>query len=134
LLACLGEQCLEVRHAEAVEVAHGGDRIRDALTGHGVAGGVDLLSAAAHEALGAAQVAEQIGVEQLYEQAVQFRVDEARLREQLLRRRLVVRLRCRREVGVDLDAPAIAIAAAGMNGEALEFEEDLDLVLRQFDA
>ena len=134
LFACLIEQCLEVRHAEAVVAAHAGDRRGDALAGEFVPALVDLFGAAAHEALATADVAVDIRIEQLHEQLIQFGVDEARLREQLLRCRLVVRLGGRREVRIDLDAPAVAMAAARMDRQALEPQEDLDLVLGDLDA
>jgi hypothetical protein len=68
------------------------------------------------------------------EQPMQFGVDEARLRQQPLRRGFVVRLRGRREVRIDLDAPAIAVAAARMDRQAFEVQEDLDVVLGELDA
>jgi hypothetical protein len=37
-------------------------------------------------------------------------------------------------VGVDLDAPAVAVAAARMDGNAFEPQEDLDLILSDLDA
>ena len=75
-----------------------------------------------------------VGVEQLHEQPVEFRVDEARLRQQFLRRRLVVGLRVRWEVRVDLDAPTDFLSAARMDRQAFELQEDLDLVLGDLDA
>src|SRR5207248_8437339 len=61
-------------------------------------------------------------------------MDEPRLGEQFLRGRLVVRLGGRREVRIDEDALAVAMAAARMDREAFEAEEELDLVLGDLDA
>src|SRR5260221_3573362 len=133
LLARLREQILEVRHPVAVIAAHGGDGGADADTGGLVPGGVDLLGASAHEALGTAQVAVDFGVEQLDEQHVQIRVDEPRLRQELLRRRLVVGHGVRWEVLVDLDASAFFVPTARVDRKALEMEEDFDLVLGDLD-
>jgi ABC-type transporter MlaC component len=49
------------------------------------AGAVDLLAGAADQALDATQVAVDVGVEQLEEQRVQIRMDEAGLRRLYLR-------------------------------------------------
>jgi hypothetical protein len=47
-------------------------------------------------------------------------MDEPGLRQQSLWRRLVIRLRRRREMRVDLDAPTIAVATALMDGQTFE--------------
>lgn len=63
---------------------------------------------------------------------MQIRVDEAGLREELLRGGLVVGLRGRREVRIDLDPPAILVPATRMHGQPLELEEDLHVMLVSF--
>ena len=55
-------------------------------------------------------------------------MDEARLRQELLRRRLVEGDRVRGEVFEDLD-PLPFLAAPRMDRQALEIQEDLDTVL-----
>jgi hypothetical protein len=96
--------------------------------------GVLISFVHARRSPGAAQMSVDVGVEQLDEQAIEIRVDEARLRQQLLRRRLVVGHGVRREVLVDLDAPAVFVTAARMDRQALEIQEDLDLVLGDLDS
>ena len=61
-------------------------------------------------------------------------MDEARLREQLLGCGLVVRLRVRREVRVDPDSPPIAMTRTGMDGQTLELQEDLHVMLGELGA
>lgn len=112
----------------------GGDRRGDASVRNFVSGCVDFLGAAADEALGPAQVAIDVGIEQLDEQPIQFRMDEPGLRQQSLGRRLVIRLRLRRELRIDLDAAVIAVTTAWMDGQTFEIQEDLDVVLRELDA
>ena len=63
---------------------------------------------------------EDIGVEQFDQQSIEFGVDKSRLRQQALRRRFVIGDGVRREVRIDLDAPAILVTAARMDREALE--------------
>src|SRR6185312_14130381 len=60
-------------------------------------------------------------------------MDEARLRQELLRGRFIVGHAVRREVIVDLDAPTFLVPTARVDGQALEIEEDLHLVLGDFD-
>ena len=60
-------------------------------------------------------------------------MDEARLREELLRRGLIIGLRGQREVRIDKDAFAIAMTAARMDRQALEVQEDLDVVFGDLD-
>ena len=132
-LARLGEQRLEVRHADFVEAAHGGDGGEDALTGHLAAGRIDLFGAAADQSLCAAQVPVNINVEHVDQQAVEFGMDEARLREQLLWCCLAIGLAGRWEVRVVEDASAITVATAGMDRQALEIQEDLDMAFGELD-
>ena len=61
-------------------------------------------------------------------------MDKARLRQKPLRRRLVVGIGVRREVLLDLDPLAAFHATAGMDREALQVQEDLDLVLGKLDS
>ncbi len=75
-----------------------------------------------------------VGVEQLEEQRVQIRMDKARLRQQFLRRRLVEGDRVRREVLEDLDPLADFLPAPRMDRQALEIQEDLDMVLGELDS
>src|SRR5690606_28867536 len=95
---------------------------------------LDLLRAAAHQALGATQVRVHIDIEQLDKELMQIRMDEARLREESLGRGLVVGLSVRGEVRRMTDAPPIAMAAARMHSEALEIQEQLHLRLGQLHA
>lgn len=84
---------------------------------------INLLGTAAQQPLRAAQVAVDIGVEHVHQQAVQLGMDEARLRQQLLRCRLVVRLAYGREVCVVEDAPPITTTAARMDRQTLGFRK-----------
>src|SRR5208283_5396492 len=68
------------------------------------------------------------------EQSVQIRMDEARLRQQFLRRPLVEGHRVRREVREDLDPHTHFLATSRMDRQAFEIEEDLDMVLRELDS
>jgi hypothetical protein len=61
-------------------------------------------------------------------------MDKSGLGEQLLWSRLVVGLRGRREVRIDLDPAAIPVAAARVDGQALELEKDLDVMHGHLDA
>jgi hypothetical protein len=79
-------------------------------------------------------MAEDVRIEQFHEQLIEIRMDEPGLGEQLLRGGLVVRLGGRREVSIDEHALAIAVATAWMDRQALEVQENLDLVLGDFDA
>src|ERR1700730_17115731 len=92
-----------------------------------------LISLEQRLTLAAADVAVDIGIEQLHEQLMEIGVDEACLRQELLRRCLVVGLRSRWEVRLILNASAIAMAAAGMDRPPLKLQEDLDLVLGELD-
>jgi len=75
-----------------------------------------------------------VGVEQLEEQRVQIRMDEARLRQQFLRRRFVERHGVRGEVREDFDPHPHFLPAARVNRQPLEIEEDLDMVLSELDS
>lgn len=77
---------------------------------------------------------EDIRIEQLHEQLIEVGVDKPGLGEQLLRSGLVVRLGGGREVRIDEDALAVAVAAARMDRQSFEPQEDLDLVLGDLDA
>src|SRR4051794_995835 len=66
--------------------------------------------------------------------AIELRMDKSGLVEQLLRRSFVIGLRCRREVRIDEDASAVSVAAAWVDRQALEVQEDLHLVLGDLDA
>ena len=61
-------------------------------------------------------------------------MDEARLRQQFLRRRLVERDRVRGEVLEDLDSPTDFLPTPRMDRQALEIQEDLDMVLGELDS
>src|SRR5690606_8568786 len=115
--ASLREQCLEVRHADLVVATHRRDGADDALACELMTCCLDLLRAAAHQALGATQVRVHIDIEQLDKELMQIRMDEARLREESLGRGLVVGLSVRGEVRRMTDAPPIAMAAARMHSE-----------------
>src|SRR5690606_543933 len=49
--ACLRKQCLEVRHAQLLVLAHHRDGVSDALACEFVAGGLDLFRGASHHPL-----------------------------------------------------------------------------------
>ena len=85
-----------------------------------VAGATDFLGARGDQAHGAAQMRIDVGVEELEEQRVEVRMDEARLRQQFLRRRLVEGDRVRREVLEDLDSLTDFLPAPRMDRQALE--------------
>src|SRR5215467_10058877 len=131
LLACLSKKRLEVLHTIFVVETHSGNGRSDTHPRCFMPSRIDLFGAAAHKALTTAKVSVDVSIKQLHKQPVEFGVDKARLRQQFLRCRLVVRLRCWREVCLDLDAPTIAMAAAPMNRKALEVQEDLYPVLRK---
>jgi hypothetical protein len=66
--------------------------------------------------------------------SVQIRMDEARLRQELLRHRLAEDDRVRGEVFEDLDSLPYFLAAPRMDRRALEIQEDLDMVLGELDS
>src|ERR1700691_3381501 len=80
LLSRLLEQVLEVRRADPVVAAHGGDRGADVFVGQSVAGESDFFGACRHQTHGAAQMGVDVGGEELEEQRVKVGMDEARLR------------------------------------------------------
>ena len=92
------------------------------------------MGADTDKALATSQVAKDIGIEQLHEQLIEIGMDEAGLRQELLGCGLVVGLGGRWEVRIDPDALAVAGAAAAVDGQPFESEEDLHLVLAQLDA
>ena len=102
--------------------------------GEGVTGAIDLLRARGDQALCATQMRIDVGVKKLEEQGIQIRMDEARLRQQFLRRRLVERDRVRWEVLEDLDSSSHFLPAPRMDGQALEIQKDLDMVLGELDS
>jgi hypothetical protein len=112
----LSQQHLEVRHPDLVEMPHVRDRRLQRPAGAIAAVGLQLFRRRTDQSLHATDVAVDLGVEQIHDQAMQLRVDEARLGEQLLRSGLVIRLGGWREVRIDLDPPTVAVTAARMNG------------------
>lgn len=128
------KQLLEVRNADPVVAAHGGDRRSDAYAGEFVTDEVDLFGTCRDQAHRAADMGEDIRVEQLDEERVQIGVDKARLRQQPLRCRLVVGIGVRREVFLDLDPLTHFHATPRMDRQALQVQKDLDLVLGQLDS
>lgn len=112
------EQVLEVGDADLIVAAHGGHGALDARQGLFAAALFQLLGGAADQSLHTAEVAVDIGVEEFDDQRVQRGVDEAGLRQQLLRGALVLSLRGRREVLGDADAAAAAMPVAGVVNNA----------------
>jgi hypothetical protein len=76
----------------------------------------------------------EVGVEPLEEQRVAVGLDEARLRQKFLRRRLVKGNRVRGEVLEDPDSLTDFLSAPRMDCQAFEIEEDLDMVLGELDS
>jgi hypothetical protein len=101
----LSHQHLEVRHTDFVEVAHLRDRRFQVGAGAIASLGLQFFGCRSDQALDAADVAVDVGVEEIHHQPMQLGVDKSGLGEQLLWGGFVIGLRGWREVRVDLDAP-----------------------------
>jgi hypothetical protein len=75
-----------------------------------------------------------VGIKELEEQRVELGMDEARLRQQFLRCCLIERHGVRREVREDFDPLTDFQPATWMDGQALEIEEDLYMMLGELDS